>query len=225
MLPLVDKPIIQYGVEEAVAVRHREHHPRHRPRQERHRGSLRRLGRARDLPRGARQDRLSSARSGRSPNLINFAYVRQGEPLGLGPRRAVARSWSGTSRSPSSWRRRDRRGPAGAAADDRTCSSRWRARCWPSSASRRAGRLQLRRRRHRGSSGCGDGVLPHQRPGREAAREEAPVEPRHHRPLHPDARHLPGALRPPAVDRTGEIQLTNGLRRLLQDAAHLRATR
>ena len=36
-------------------------------------------------------------------NLINFAYVRQGEPLGLGPRRAGRRAnWSATSRSRSS---------------------------------------------------------------------------------------------------------------------------
>ena len=40
MLPLVDKPIIQYGVEEAVAAGRRQHHPGHGPRQERDRGSL-----------------------------------------------------------------------------------------------------------------------------------------------------------------------------------------
>ena len=37
MLPLVDKPIIQYGVEEAVASGVDEHHHRHRARQERDR--------------------------------------------------------------------------------------------------------------------------------------------------------------------------------------------
>ena len=43
-----------------------EHHPRHGPRQERDRGSLRRVGRARDVSRGARQARLSSPKSARS---------------------------------------------------------------------------------------------------------------------------------------------------------------
>ena len=47
-------------------LRRRQHHPGHRPRQERDRGSLRRLGRARNVPRGARQDASSSPRSARS---------------------------------------------------------------------------------------------------------------------------------------------------------------
>jgi UTP--glucose-1-phosphate uridylyltransferase len=93
MLPLVDKPIIQYGVEEAVASG-REHHPRHGPRQERHRGSLRRLGGARDVPRGAGQDgQLEEIR--KISNMINVAYVRQGEPLGLGHAVLVARELVG----------------------------------------------------------------------------------------------------------------------------------
>ena len=42
MLPVVDKPIIQYVVEEAVAVGHRADHHRHRTRQASHRRPLRR---------------------------------------------------------------------------------------------------------------------------------------------------------------------------------------
>ena len=39
----------------------------------------------------------------------------------------------------------------------------------------------------------GDGVYRVARPGREAAARGGAVRPRHHRPLHPDAGHLPGA--------------------------------
>ena len=42
MLPLVDKPIIQYGVEEAVRGGLRPDHYHHRPREERHRRPFRR---------------------------------------------------------------------------------------------------------------------------------------------------------------------------------------
>ena len=62
----------------------------------------------------------------------------------------------------------------------------------------------------------GQGVHPHPRPRREAAARRGAVEPRDHRPLHPHARHLPGAREPRPRDKSGEIQLTNGLRRLLQ---------
>ena len=48
-----DHPVRRRG---GARVGRRPHHPRHRPRQERHRGSLRRERRARDVPRGARQD-------------------------------------------------------------------------------------------------------------------------------------------------------------------------
>ena len=46
MLPIVDKPLIQYVVEECVASGIEQRHHRHRPRQERHRGSFRFLTRA-----------------------------------------------------------------------------------------------------------------------------------------------------------------------------------
>src|ERR1043165_3278531 len=83
MLPLVDKPIIQYGVEEAVA------------------SGIDNIilvtGRGKNaiedhfdvsveletfLDARGKRDQLDEVR--KISNLINFAYVRQGEPLGLG---------------------------------------------------------------------------------------------------------------------------------------------
>ncbi len=52
MLPLVDKPIIQYAVEEAVAAGHRAGHHRHLQPEARDRGPLRPLLRARAPARG-----------------------------------------------------------------------------------------------------------------------------------------------------------------------------
>ena len=70
-------------------------------------------------------------------NLINFAYVRQGEPLGLGHAVLVTRELVGrrTLRGHPE-RRRDRRDAAGAEADDRRLRARGRARCSASSACR-----------------------------------------------------------------------------------------
>src|SRR3989338_8196175 len=85
MLPLVDKPIIQYGVEEAVAS---------------------------GLDKNAIEDHFDvsielesflEARGKREQldevrkisNMLNFAYVRQGEPLGLGHAVLVARDLVG----------------------------------------------------------------------------------------------------------------------------------
>ena len=47
-------------------------------------------------------------------------------------------------------------------------------------------------------------------------RRRGALESRDHRPLHSDARYFSGA-RGHLRDRTGEIQLTNGLRQLLQE--------
>ena len=84
MLPLVDKPIIQYVIEEAVAsgitsiiiVTGRgknaiEDHFDVSYDLERHLAA-------------ARPDRSCSSRCGPSPRMINVSYVRQGEQLGLG---------------------------------------------------------------------------------------------------------------------------------------------
>ena len=94
MLPLVDKPIIQYGVEEAVA------------------SGVSNIilvtGRGKNaiedhfdvsveletfLEARGKRDQLDEVR--KISNLINFAYVRQGEPLGLGHAVLVARELVG----------------------------------------------------------------------------------------------------------------------------------
>jgi UTP--glucose-1-phosphate uridylyltransferase len=94
MLPLVDKPIIQYGVEEAVA------------------SGIANIilvtGRGKNaiedhfdvsvelesfLEARGKRDQLNEVR--KISNLINFAYVRQGEPLGLGHAVLVARELVG----------------------------------------------------------------------------------------------------------------------------------
>ena len=94
MLPLVDKPIIQYGVEEAVAS-----------------GCdtiILVTGRGKNaiedhfdvsvelesfLEARGKRDQLAEIR--KISNMINFAYVRQGEPLGLGHAVLVARELVG----------------------------------------------------------------------------------------------------------------------------------
>ena len=58
MLPLVDKPIIQYGVEEAVAAGLRPDHHHHRTRQERDRRPLRHQLRTREDAGRKRQDSI-----------------------------------------------------------------------------------------------------------------------------------------------------------------------
>ena len=95
MLVLVDKPIIQYGVEEAVASGVAQHHPRHRPR-------ARTPSRTTSTcpsswkPSSRRAARRSCSHEIRKiSNLINFAYVRQGEPLGLGHAVLVTRELVG----------------------------------------------------------------------------------------------------------------------------------
>src|SRR5690348_6486411 len=94
MLPLVDKPIIQYGVEEAVA------------------SGIDNIilvtGRGKNaiedhfdvsveletfLEARGKRDQLDEVR--KISNMINFAYVRQGEPLGLGQAVLVARELVG----------------------------------------------------------------------------------------------------------------------------------
>ena len=94
MLPLVDKPIIQYGVEEAVA------------------SGIDNIilvtGRGKNaiedhfdvsvelesfLEARGKRDQLEEVR--KISNMINFAYVRQGEPLGLGHAVLVTRELVG----------------------------------------------------------------------------------------------------------------------------------
>jgi UTP--glucose-1-phosphate uridylyltransferase len=94
MLPLVDKPIIQYGVEEAVAAGVDN--------------IILVTGRGKNaiedhfdvsielesfLEARGKRDQLAEIR--KISNLINFAYVRQGEPLGLGHAVLVTRALVG----------------------------------------------------------------------------------------------------------------------------------
>jgi len=94
MLPLVDKPIIQYGVEEAVAAGVDN--------------IILVTGRGKNaiedhfdvsveletfLEARGKRDQLAEIR--KISNLINFAYVRQGEPLGLGHAVLVTRELVG----------------------------------------------------------------------------------------------------------------------------------
>src|SRR5450755_1317194 len=94
MLPLVDKPIIQYGVEEAVAAGIDN--------------ILLVTGRGKNaiedhFDRSVELETFLEARGKREQleeirkisNLINFAYVRQGEPLGLGHAVLVTRELVG----------------------------------------------------------------------------------------------------------------------------------
>src|SRR6267142_894696 len=95
MLPLVDKPIIQYGVEEAVASgvdniilvtgRGKNAIEDHFDRSVELESFLEARG---------KRDLLDEVR--KISNLINFAYVRQGEPLGLGHAVLVTRELVGS---------------------------------------------------------------------------------------------------------------------------------
>src|SRR6267154_218611 len=94
MLPLVDKPIIQYGVEEAVASgvdniilvtgRGKNAIEDHFDRSVELESFLEARG---------KREQLDEVR--KISNLINFAYVRQGEPLGLGHAVLVTRELIG----------------------------------------------------------------------------------------------------------------------------------
>jgi len=94
MLPLVDKPIIQYGVEEAVASgvdniilvtgRGKNAIEDHFDRSVELEAFLEARG---------KREQLDEVR--KISNMINFAYVRQGEPLGLGHAVLVARELVG----------------------------------------------------------------------------------------------------------------------------------
>src|SRR6058998_4080295 len=94
MLPLVDKPIIQYGVEEAVASgvdniilvtgRGKNAIEDHFDRSVELESFLEARG---------KRDQLAEVR--KISNMINFAYVRQGEPLGLGHAVLVTRELVG----------------------------------------------------------------------------------------------------------------------------------
>ena len=83
MLPVVDKPAIQYVVEEAVRAGPRRRAADHRAQQALDRGPLRPRLRARGgAGRQGRPDGLAQVRE--STELATVHYVRQGDPRGLG---------------------------------------------------------------------------------------------------------------------------------------------
>ena len=192
MLPLVDKPIIQYGVEEAVA------------------SGIDNIilvtGRGKNaiedhfdvsveletfLEARGKSEQLDEVR--KISNLINFAYVRQGEPLGLGHAVLVTRELVGDE-------------PFAVILGDDVIDAEppalkqmidvFERVDGPVLAVERVPReddLELRRHRRRAERRPRHGRLPGARSGREAAARRSAVGPGDHRPLHPDARHLPGA--------------------------------
>ena len=215
MLPLVDKPIIQYGVEEAVA------------------SGVDNIilvtGRGKNaiedhfdvsveletfLEARGKREQLDEVR--KISNLINFAYVRQGEPLGLGHAVLVTRELVGNepfavilgddvidARS------------AGDAADDRRVRRGRTGRCSRSSAcrttrSRATASSHRRRRDARRRASTRSAIWSRSRRANEAPSDLAIIG---RYILTPD---IFPALAATKSDRTGEIQLTNGLRELLK---------
>ena len=130
-------------------------------------------------------------------NLINVAYVRQGEPLGLGHAVLVTRDLVGDE-------------PFAVILGDDVIDATPPALKQMIEVFEQVGGpvlavervpmdqvSQLRRRRLRAASELGTGVYRVTRPGREAAARGGAVGPGDHRPLHPDARHLRRAARRP----------------------------
>jgi UTP--glucose-1-phosphate uridylyltransferase len=212
MLPLVDKPIIQYGVEEAVA------------------SGVDNIilvtGRGKNaiedhfdvsveletfLESRGKKDLLAEIR--KISNLINFSYVRQGEPLGLGHAVLVTRNLVGDE-------------PFAVILGDDVIDAR------PPALKQmidvfeevRGPVLAVERVPREDVSAYGIIDAEEIRPGVFRIRDLVEKPPRDEAPsnlaiigryiLTPD---IFPALAETAIDRTGEIQLTNGLRRLLQD--------
>jgi len=213
MLPLVDKPIIQYGVEEAVAsgvdniilVTGRGKHAI-----EDHFDvsiELESFLEARGKP-----DLLEEIR--KISNLINFIYVRQGEPLGLGHAVLVARELVGNEPF------------AVILADDVIDAAPPALRQMIDVFDELDGPvLAVERVPHDEVSNYGIIDVEEDRgDGIYKIRDLVEKPPLHQAPsdlaiigryvLTPD---IFPALAATAADRTGEIQLTNGLRRLLRD--------
>ena len=216
MLPLVDKPIIQYVIEEAVAAGLTNIiivTGRGKNAIEDHFDVSYELERL--LQERGKTDLLEQVRA--ISNMINVSYVRQGEALGLGHAVLVARDLVGDepfavmlgddiidSAVPCMKQMVDVFEQLRGAGDRRA----------PGAARRD---LRLRRHRRHGHGGQRPRV-PHPRPGREAERGRGAQRPRHHRPLHPDPRHLRGAGedaarrggRDPAHQRPAHAEATSG---------------
>jgi len=212
MLPLVDKPIIQYGVEEAVA------------------SGVDNIilvtGRGKNaiedhfdvsveletfLESRGKTDLLAEIR--KISNLINFSYVRQGEPLGLGHAVLVTRPLVGEE-------------PFAVILGDDVIDATPPALQQMIDVFREVQGPVLAIERVPKEDVSAYGILDAEeiRPGVYRIRDMVEKPPREEAPsdlaiigryiLTPD---IFPALEATATDRTGEIQLTNGLRRLLKD--------
>ena len=122
MLPIVDKPLIQYAVEEAVAGGGGSAGVRHQPHQALHRGPFRQRLRAGDRARrcAARKNSWSWCRAS-CRRTSSCVYIRQAEALGLGHAVLCAEPAVGNEpfyRDPRGRPHRRRRRPFRAAADE-----------------------------------------------------------------------------------------------------------
>ena len=190
MLVLVDKPVIQYRRRGGRRLGPAEHRHRHRPRQERDRGSLRRGGRARELPRAARARRSSSRRSARSPGSSTCPTCGRVSHSASAMPCWWRRTWWATSRSRWCWATTSSTPTPPALKQMIDVFHRVQGpvlaveRVPPEDVSSYGDREDRRRPRPR------PGRPPDRGPGREAEARGGAVQPRDHRPLHPDARHL-----------------------------------
>jgi UTP--glucose-1-phosphate uridylyltransferase len=212
MLPLVDKPIIQYGVEEAVAA-----------------GVANIIlvtGRGKNaiedhfdvsveletfLESRGKTEMLAEIR--KISNLINFSYVRQGEPLGLGHAVLVTRALVGAE-------------PFAVILSDDVIDAAPPALQQMIDVFHEVDGPVLAVERVPREDVSSYGIIDAEevRPGVYRIRDLVEKPPRAEAPsdlaiigryiLTPD---IFPALEATATDRTGEIQLTNGLRRLLKD--------
>ena len=212
MLPLVDKPIIQYGVEEAVAAGIDN--------------IILVTGRGKNaiedhfdvsveletfLEARGKKELLAEIRN--ISNLINFAYVRQGEPLGLGHAVLVTKALVGEE-------------PFAVILGDDVIDANPPAIGQMIDVFNEVDGPVLAIERVPRETVSSYGIIDAEeiRPGVDKIRDRVEKPPRHEAPsdlaiigryvLTPD---IFPALEATASDRTGEIQLTNGLRRLLKD--------
>ena len=212
MLPLVDKPIIQYGVEEAVAAGIDN--------------IILVTGRGKNaiedhfdvsveletfLEARGKKELLAEIRN--ISNLINFAYVRQGEPLGLGHAVLVTKALVGEE-------------PFAVILGDDVIDANPPAIGQMIDVFNEVDGPVLAIERVPRETVSSYGIIDAEeiRPGVYKIRDLVEKPPRHEAPsdlaiigryvLTPD---IFPALEATASDRTGEIQLTNGLRRLLKD--------
>ena len=212
MLPVVDKPAIQYVVEEAVSRRARRRPDDHRAQQAPARGPLRPRTTSWRRPsrRRATTERLAKVRE--SSDLATMHYVRQGDPQGPRPRRAVRRA----ARRRPAVRRPARRRPHRPAR--------------PAAGPDGRGAGGARRQRHRADGGrrrsrstCT--AAPPSRPTDEGdvvrvtdlvekpRRGGGAEQPRDHRPLRLSTRRSSRCCAKTEPGRGGEIQLTDALQR------------